>query len=163
MVFRRRYFTTRAALQRTLGQPACSSVSWLYELYLTYNLYYDIRIRPESRRGGGGQRPPPPEKVKKGGLIIADTAKEKPQEGKVITVEESKAAGTVLDLVEGVQFDRGYLSIEEGIVPKAADARGRVVWQWRVGSNTTPGQWPIGVTCQQGEARGGVRTSFEVR
>ena len=28
----------------------------------------------------------------------------------VITVEESKSADTVLDLVEGMQFDRGYLS-----------------------------------------------------
>src|ERR1044071_7371916 len=28
----------------------------------------------------------------------------------VITVEESKSADTVLDVVEGMQFDRGYLS-----------------------------------------------------
>ena len=47
--------------------------------------------------------------------------------------------------------------------PKTANARRRVVWQWRVGSNTTPGQWPISATRQQGEARGDVRTSFEVR
>jgi len=51
----------------------------------------------------------------------------------------------------------------KGLVPKTADARGRVVWQWRVGSNTTPGQWPINVTCQKGEVRGDGRTSFEVR
>src|SRR5215475_4856317 len=30
--------------------------------------------------------------------------------GSVITVEESKSADTVLDVVEGMQFDRGYLS-----------------------------------------------------
>ena len=28
----------------------------------------------------------------------------------VITIEESKTADTVLDVVEGMQFDRGYLS-----------------------------------------------------
>jgi len=51
----------------------------------------------------------------------------------------------------------------KGLGPKTADVKGGVVWQWRVGSNTTPGQWPIDVTCQQGEARGDLRTSFEVR
>lgn len=51
----------------------------------------------------------------------------------------------------------------KGLVPKTADAKGRVVWQWRVGSNTTPGRWPIDVTCEKGEVRGEVRTSFEVR
>jgi micrococcal nuclease len=50
-----------------------------------------------------------------------------------------------------------------GLVPKPADRKGRVVWQWRVGSNTTPGRWPVDVTCEKGEARGEVRTSFEVR
>lgn len=28
---------------------------------------------------------------------------------------------------------------------------------------TTPGQWPIDVTCEKGEARGEVRTTFQVR
>ena len=51
----------------------------------------------------------------------------------------------------------------KGLVPKTAAASGGVAWQWRVGSNTTPGRWPINVTCQKGEARGDVRTRFEVR
>ena len=51
----------------------------------------------------------------------------------------------------------------KGLVPKTADGRGRIVWRWRVGSNTTPGRWPIDVTCEKGETRGDVRTSFGVR
>jgi len=43
------------------------------------------------------------------GTIIAD-AMEKVSNDGVITVEESKTMNTELDLVEGMQFDRGYLS-----------------------------------------------------
>jgi len=43
------------------------------------------------------------------GVMIAD-AMEKVSNDGVITVEESKTMNTELDLVEGMQFDRGYLS-----------------------------------------------------
>src|SRR5438477_9308920 len=43
------------------------------------------------------------------GNLIADAMEKVGKDG-VITVEESKSAETVLDLVEGMQFDRGYLS-----------------------------------------------------
>jgi hypothetical protein len=43
------------------------------------------------------------------GNLIAE-AMEKVGKDAVITVEKSKSADTVLDLVEGMQFDRGYLS-----------------------------------------------------
>ncbi|HSN58303.1 MAG TPA: chaperonin GroEL, partial [Clostridiaceae bacterium] len=43
------------------------------------------------------------------GLLIADAMEKVGNEG-VITVEESNTMGTELDIVEGMQFDRGYVS-----------------------------------------------------
>src|SRR5712692_6482832 len=50
----------------------------------------------------------------------------------------------------------------KGLIPKVASSSGRVSWTWRVGSNTTPGRWPIVVTCDRGMDRGELRTAFEV-
>src|SRR6202011_1646277 len=43
------------------------------------------------------------------GQIIADAMEKVGKEG-VITVEEAKGLDTTLDVVEGMRFDRGYLS-----------------------------------------------------
>ena len=43
------------------------------------------------------------------GKLISDAMQKVGKDG-VITVEESKSMGTTLDVVEGMQFDRGYVS-----------------------------------------------------
>ena len=43
------------------------------------------------------------------GNIIADAMEKVGKDG-VITVEESKTMGTTLEVVEGMQFDKGYIS-----------------------------------------------------
>lgn len=47
----------------------------------------------------------------------------------------------------------------QGLSPKRS-VGGRIGWRWKVGTRTTPGRWPIVVSC--GRA-GSLRTSFVVR
>jgi hypothetical protein len=50
-------------------------------------------------------------------------------------------------------------SVAQGLYPKRVTAAGRVGWSWKVGTRTTPGRWPIVVSC--GRA-GTLRASFLV-
>ena len=60
-----------------------------------------------------------------------------------------------------VQYKSGP-SRARGLAPQVADGAGRASWTWRVGSKTTPGRWPIEVTCAKGANRGKLRTAFQV-
>ena len=75
------------------------------------------------------------------------------------TLTVSTAPGANCSVV--VNYKSGP-SRAKGLVPKVASSSGRVSWTWRVGSNTTPGRWPIVVTCEKGMDRGKLRTAFEV-
>jgi micrococcal nuclease len=39
-----------------------------------------------------------------------------------------------------------------GLGPKTASSSGAVSWTWLVGTRTTPGAWPVTVTCSTGSA-----------
>ena len=54
--------------------------------------------------------------------------------------------------------DKSGPSRAAGLVPKTANSRGQVSWTWRVGTRTTPGRWPIFVTCSAGEQQGTLET-----
>jgi hypothetical protein len=75
------------------------------------------------------------------------------------TLTVSTAPGANCSIV--VHYKSGP-SRAKGLVPKVASSSGRVSWTWRVGSNTTPGRWPIVVTCEKDMDRGELRTAFEV-
>ena len=57
-----------------------------------------------------------------------------------------------------VQVNNKGVAIAEGFALREA-----LLGQWRVESNITPGEWPINVSCREGEERGGLQTAFEVR
>lgn len=44
-------------------------------------------------------------------------------------------------------------STAAGLVAKNSDGAGNVSWTWKVGANTTPGAWPITVTCGDASAQ----------
>jgi hypothetical protein len=75
-------------------------------------------------------------------------------------VQVQTSPGAVCDIA--VSYKTGP-SHAKGLHPATANGRGRVGWQWRVGSNTTPGHWPIAVSCAKGAERAEARTQFEVR
>ena len=50
-----------------------------------------------------------------------------------------------------------------GLIPKTANEDGIVGWAWIVGTRTTPGEWPITVTCSGGGKQRIFETSFMVQ
>ncbi len=50
-----------------------------------------------------------------------------------------------------------------GLDPKSGDKDGIVSWAWIVGTNTTPGEWPINVTCSAGSRQSTLETLFSVQ
>jgi hypothetical protein len=89
--------------------------------------------------------------------LISVTSPTAPFSDATLTI--STAPGANCSIV--VHYKSGP-SRAKGLIPKVASGSGRVSWTWRVGSNTTPGRWPIVVTCEKDADHGELRTSFEV-
>lgn len=51
----------------------------------------------------------------------------------------------------------------KGLSPKTSDGHGMVSWTWLVGARTTPGTWPVSVSCNAGAQTGTLQTSILVQ
>jgi hypothetical protein len=79
--------------------------------------------------------------------------------GSDVTLTISTTPGSNCSIV--VRYKSGP-SKAKGLIPQMVNSLGRTSWTWRVGSNTTPGRWPIVVTCDKGADHGVLRTEFQV-
>jgi len=76
--------------------------------------------------------------------LISVTSPAAPFSDATLTISTSPGANCSIV----VHYSSGP-SRAKGLIPKMASSSGRVSWTWRVGSNTTPGRWPIIVTCEK--------------
>ncbi len=79
--------------------------------------------------------------------------------GNVATASVKTAAGASCSIT--VTYKSGR-STAKGLEPKTADANGMVSWSWLVGGNTTPGTWPIDVSCNANGQSATQHTTFTV-
>ena len=79
--------------------------------------------------------------------------------GSTATLTAQTTAGASCSIT--VRYKSGPSSAA-GLGSKTAAANGQVSWSWRVGANTTPGTWPITLTCSLGSAQATASTSFQV-
>jgi hypothetical protein len=83
-----------------------------------------------------------------GTLAVAITSLTSPiGRGSTATVGAKTAAGAACTVI--VRYKSGP-STAAGLGPKTASASGTVAWSWTVSTRTTPGSWPVTVTCTSG-------------
>ncbi len=96
---------------------------------------------------------PPAQPTAPSGGVTITRAPGTVRRGATATVAARTAPGAQCSIV--VRYKSGP-SKAQGLGPKIADANGNVSWSWKVGTNTTPGAWPVTITC------GGSSASTEV-
>ena len=80
--------------------------------------------------------------------------------GDSATAQAKSSAGSRCSIV--VTYKSGP-SKAKGLEAKTVNSKGRVAWTWKVGTNTTPGKWPVKVSCSKSGASANVTKKFEVR
>ena len=85
-----------------------------------------------------------------GAITVAITSLTSPvSPGSTASVTAQTAGGAACTIV--VEYKSGP-SRASGLGSKTASASGTVSWSWTVGTQTTPGSWPVTVTCTSGGA-----------
>jgi hypothetical protein len=103
---------------------------------------------------------PAPQPAAAAGLTVTKVSLTTPiKRGRPATIRVKTAAGARCSIV--VTYKTGPSSAK-GLNAKTAPSTGRLAWTWTVGSNTTPGSWPIKVSCKLGSKTGTLRVTFKV-
>jgi len=74
-------------------------------------------------------------------VIVSSNLNVTPGEYASVTIRTSPGASASIE----VDYESGP-SKSTSLYPKTADSDGTVTWQWKVGTRTTPGQWPVIIT-----------------
>lgn len=79
--------------------------------------------------------------------------------GSYATATVTTAPGARCSIV--VEYKSGP-STAAGLEPKTANSSGIASWTWKVGTRTTPGSWPVTVTCSAGGSTKSVTQDLQV-
>jgi micrococcal nuclease len=105
--------------------------------------------------GPGAAAPAPPARGSHTGRVKLSSLTSPVDAGSDATLVVAVPNGTTCSIV--VTYKSGP-SEAAGLYPQSASS-GQIMWTWMVGTRTTPGQWPIDVSCG---AAGSLHTSFVV-
>jgi hypothetical protein len=102
-------------------------------------------IPPASKRSPKSTAAPAPPPARK--LTVAIVSLPATGQGNPVTAVVRTLPAADCEIV--VEYASGP-SEARGLYPKTASASGYVSWTWLVGTRTTPGRWPVTVTCSKG-------------
>lgn len=145
--------------------PAIGERVWLEGRYV-FDLDHGgwAELHPLYRWGPLAATSPPPPAASTvestGGLSLRITALSSPvARGSDATLRAATAPGAGCTIT--VRYRSGP-SRAAGLGPQTAGADGAIAWTWRIGSNTTPGIWPVTVACSLGGRSVSAGTSLAV-
>lgn len=90
--------------------------------------------------------------------LVSVTKAVKPGDDASIAVSTAPNA----DCTIAVTYKSGP-SEAKGLEPQKADAKGMAKWTWTVAQATSPGKWPIKVSCSAAGKSASLETAFEVK